>query len=139
MLILRLIFQSIDENMFNWFKQELPHIKHNILSAIPYVTINQTLEALGLELELFMHKFAQDFIDGEIPNPYFKPSEELCRCIVTFLDTEPSKILAIGNSEKSDIKPAKAVGMKTVMVYGKSELADVSLLDVYQVPKIFRI
>jgi FMN phosphatase YigB (HAD superfamily) len=135
-------YVSIDEKlieMFDWFNRNLPDIKHHIFSAVPYNPIIQTLDGLGLERSLFTHIFAQDYIDEKIPNPYYKPLEDLCRWIVDFLETNAARILAIGDSKKSDIKPAKSVGMRTVIVYHKSKLADVSLSDVYQVPKFFRI
>ena len=63
------------------------------------------------------------------PDPFLK-ALELAR-------VSPDEAIYIGDKEETDILGAKAVGMKTIMVWGKSPEADLSIPTIYDLEKYF--
>jgi FMN phosphatase YigB (HAD superfamily) len=56
-----------------------------------------------------------------------KPNPEAFMQIADFFGVPPQRIYSVGDQEKTDIIPAKSLGMKTILIGGKSEIADICL------------
>ena len=94
--------------------------------------IERKLRLVGIEPGLF--EFLLSTVGMQAVKPEARPFLEA----VHRLGVEASSILYIGDRERTDVRGAKRVGMRTCLVWGKSELADVSCPTVYDVETIFR-
>jgi len=56
-----------------------------------------------------------------------KPDPKSFLMVLDELKLKPENVLFIGDKIATDIEGAREVGMKTMLVYGESELADVSV------------
>jgi len=90
----------------------------------------RTLEILGLSDKMFQGVITAD--DVARSKPDFEPYLEALK----MTGSPASRHVSIGDREKVDILPAKKLGMKTILVWGASKVADVSLPTVYDVPRV---
>lgn len=65
-----------------------------------------------------------------------KPDPRPFKMVLAYTGLPPQNHLMIGDREKIDLEPAKKLGMKTCFVWGKSEIADLSLPEVYDILEI---
>lgn len=112
--------------------EQLSGFHHFIISNSVREEIKTVLSAIGLSPSYFEKCISIEDI-GE-PKPSLKPFELLLK--ITGLPADQH--VYIGDREKVDIVPAKKLGMKTILVWGKSEIADLSLPSVYDVASVFR-
>lgn len=64
---------------------------------------------------------------------WMKPDPQPFLAAIESLNLNPEEIVYVGDREDIDIEGAQAVGMKTIFVGGKSDLADVSCETVYDI------
>ncbi|MFC1711308.1 HAD family hydrolase [Patescibacteria group bacterium] len=67
-----------------------------------------------------------------------KPDPYAFKLILNYTKLKPENHLFIGDSDKKEMIPAKKLGMKTCLVWGKSKVADISLKTVYEVESLFK-
>ena len=80
----------------------------------------RTLAAVDIKPEWFTHVISGDDIKER------KPALDGFYLMIEKTNLPPEEILYVGDRVDVDIKPAKTVGMKTCLVYGKSSEADYS-------------
>lgn len=112
---------------------KLKHLDH-------YIYTNQTakptmikLKALGFKSKVFSKIFANYDLG------FRSKTEESFKAVLKELPYKPQEILVIGDRPDQDILPAQKMGMRTCMVWGRSQLADVSLKSVYEVAGLFGV
>lgn len=110
---------------------KLDKYRHFMISNSVPEEIETVLGAIGLSKSYF-EKLISVADTGE-PKPSLKPFELLLK--ITGLPAEQH--VYIGDREKVDIEPAKKLGMKTILVWGESKIADLSLPTVYDVANYF--
>ena len=66
-----------------------------------------------------------------------KPGLASFQLLLTTTGLSADQHVYIGDREQVDIVPAKSLGMKTILVWGKSDIADLSLPTVYDVANVF--
>jgi len=108
----------------------LSNYGHVIVSNSTRTSINKTLKILGLEENLFKLIITKDEVST------YKPSPEPFLKAIETLGVKPEDCVSIGDVESSDIVPAKKLGMKTILVWGNSEEADISIPTIYDTKKV---
>ena len=89
------------------------------------------LEAIWLSLKTFNPLITTYELDVYKPDPApFLKALEVADC-------SPEESVYIGDSVENDILGAKSVGMKTILVWGESPEADLSIPSIYDLKKIF--
>lgn len=107
--------------------EKLKKFRHFIISNSVREEVKTVLGAIGLSAKYFEKIITVD--DTGKPKPDPAPFKLLLK--ITGLPADQH--LYIGDREKVDIIPAKKLGMKTILVWGTSSVADVSLPTVYDV------
>ncbi len=106
-----------------------------------YMLVNGTQESvrrgaglLGVDTDVFREIVTSEIV-GET-----KPSPKGFRYIMEKTGLPPAQHLMIGDRERVDLAPAKALGIKTCLVWSASpgEVADVTLPTVYDVADMLR-
>jgi len=123
-------FLKYDEKLILMFKK-LDYLKHILLTDNPEIVGLLKLKLLGLNANLFAKRlFAVDL-------RVTKPDKRLFKMVLNYSNLFPEQHLMIGDREEKDIIPAKKLGARTCLVWGKSKVADISLKTVYDVEKLF--
>lgn len=94
-------------------------------------SVARKLTAVGLSPGQFW-PFVSTYEFGALkpdPGPFLKAIEAA--------GVKPEESVYIGDREETDVLGAKAVGMKTIMVWGESRQADLSLPTIYDLEKVF--
>ena len=122
-------FLQRDEQLIKLFKL-LKRYKHYILANGVRKRLEETLDVLGIPKNTF-----QEIVTSEIAGEN-KPSPLGFHYILGKTGLPPDQHLMIGDRELVDLAPAKALGMKTCLVWSdkKSDIADATLPDVYSLP-----
>ena len=102
-----------------------------IISNNGRLAVNKKLTAIGLSPELF------DPIISTYEVGVFKPDRAPYLMALEKARCKPSESVFVGDREENDIAGAKAVGMHSIMVWGESKEADMSLQTIYDLKKIF--
>lgn len=125
----RFIFR--DEKLISLF-ESLEGFRHFILGNGAKKTILQGLAALGLDPRLFDEIVTSETVGVN------KPSDNGFRYILEKTGMPAVSHLMIGDREKVDLVPAKALGMKTCLVWAikPGMVADVTLPTVYELSQI---
>ncbi|MFH0864503.1 MAG: HAD family hydrolase [Candidatus Gottesmanbacteria bacterium] len=110
---------------------KLHSFRHFILRNGTKNSTLKLLNLLGVNPDIFEKMITTE--DCLLPKPDLAPFKMLLE--ITGLPAEQH--VYIGDRERVDIEPAKKLGMKTILVWGKSALADISLPTVYDVPSVF--
>lgn len=112
------------------FEVTLEAFTHIIVTNTSRKGTVRTLELLGLPLRIFRGIITADDVSYSKPDlePYVK-ALEMTAC-------PPHQHVSIGDREKVDIFPAKKLGMRTILVWGASDVADVCIPTVYDVPNV---
>jgi HAD superfamily hydrolase (TIGR01549 family) len=118
-----------DPKLIEMFTKLYPY-KHVILSNGMISKIKIALNVLGMSPDFF------DLIASSEITGTNKPDPEAYRYVCDKTGFLPENHLMVGDRDELDIKPAKDLGMKTCLVWGKSEIADFALTEVYGVPNI---
>ncbi len=109
---------------------KLTKYRHFIISNSVPEEIETVLSAIGLSASYFERLISVE--EAGEPKPSLKPFELLLK--LTGLPAEVH--VYIGDRERVDIEPAKKMGFKTIMVWGQSALADISVPTVYDIPGV---
>ncbi|MEA3355595.1 MAG: HAD-IA family hydrolase [Patescibacteria group bacterium] len=110
----------------------LGNVRHFVLSNGGTVKqIKKKMKLLGLDLKKF------ELIDSGYDLGMVKPEKKVFETMARKMKLRPKEILYVGDKEKVDVIGAKNAGMRTCLVYGKSEKADVYLKNVYEVAGLF--
>lgn len=102
-----------------------------VLSNGDLQSVTRKLAAVGLSPQLFS-PFIATYEFGAVkpdPAPFLKAIEAA--------GVRPEESVYIGDREETDILGAKAVGMRTIMVWGESKQADLSIPTIYDLEKYF--
>lgn len=102
-----------------------------VLSNGDIKSVTRKLTAVDLSPKLFS-PFIATYEFGAVkpdPAPFLKAIEEA--------RVKPEESVYIGDREETDILGAKAVGMRAIMVWGKSKSADLSIPTIYDLETIF--
>lgn len=122
-------FLSRDERLITLFRK-LKNYRHIILANGVIARHKETLKVLGIPSETF-----ELFVTSEVVGKT-KPHPEGFQYILNYTKLPPDQHLMIGDREAVDLVPAKSLGMKTCLVWGKSTVADISLPTVYDLSTI---
>lgn len=120
-----------DEKLIKMF-DSLKDYKHAIISNGTRKSCCNVLRILGLSLDIFEMIITTE----DVKNP--KPNEEPFLKLLEKTGLPPEKHVYIGDLDKLDIPAPKKLGMKTILVWGKSEIADISLPTVYDVLNVLK-
>jgi len=113
--------------------RELSQFHHVVLTNDNLANTKKKLSALGLPLRYFSEIFATHAL------PYLKPDPRVFQHVIKQTSFSPHQHLYVGDREETDILPAKAAGMRTAMVWSKSNVADVSFAKVYNTGRLFGV
>jgi len=119
-----------DPKLRNMFEVALRTFSHIVVTNTSGRGTTRTLEVLGLRPQIFRGIVTADDVLRSKPDvePYLRALE---------LTGSPAhQHVSIGDREKVDILPAKRLGMKTILVWGTSNVADASVPTVYDVPTV---
>ena len=121
-----------DEQLVKVFKR-LTHLKHFVVTNAGRLDqVERKLKLVGLKPSWFK-PIVSGYLLGA-PKPEIRPFKEAVRLV----GLKPKEILFVGDRVKSDILPAKQLGMRTALVGGKSEEADIAFLQVYDIVIYFK-
>lgn len=110
---------------------QLSFLDQGILTNNSIGILQRKLKALGIPLKMFKWIFTA--YDQDL----FKPNLAAFEQVLKTTNYLPQQHLYIGDSDAKDIIPAKKIGMRTCLVWGKSKFADISLPSVYDISKSF--
>ncbi len=102
-----------------------------IISNNSLQIVSKKLDAVGIPLNIF-NPVVTTYELGVMkpdPDPFLKALELAL--------VSPDEAVYIGDKEETDILGAKAVGMRTIMVWGESREADLSIPTIYNLKDIF--
>ena len=124
-------FLARDERLIELF-QKLKDYRHIILANGVIARHKETLKVLGIPKETF-----ELFVTSEVVGKT-KPHPAGFEYILNYTKLPADTHLMIGDREAVDLAPAKALGMKTCLVWAdtKSRIADVTLPQVYDLMKV---
>jgi len=119
-----------DRRLKEMFENRLQSFEHIIVTNTSRKGTIRTLEILGLPYKLFQGIITADDVARSKPDlePYLEA--------LKMTGSPASQHVSIGDREKVDILPAKKLGMRTILVWGASKTADVSVPTVYDVPSV---
>jgi len=123
-------FLRSDNKMVKTIKS-LKHLKHFVLSNAGRKETVKKLKVIGIPLKLF----EEIMVTYEFA--HIKPDPKAFSTAVRKMKLKPNQVLTIGDREKTDIIPAEKAGLRTCMVWGNCQYADVSLKAVYEVAELF--
>lgn len=118
-----------DPELLLMFKK-LSGFRHFIITNSMKEDDEAALAKLGIPESIFEKIITVE--DAGEPKPSLAPFQFLLK----LTGLRPEQHVYVGDREKVDIEPAKKLGMKTILVWGESEMADVSLPTVYDVVNI---
>jgi len=119
-----------DHRLRDIFEETLRDFTHIIVTNTSRRGTIRTLEILGLSPRIFQGIVTADDVVRSKPDiePYMKALD--------MTGSAAHQHVSIGDREKVDVLPAKMLGMKTIFVWGTSEVADVSVPTIYDVPSV---
>jgi len=119
------------DKKLNAMLKRMPAFKHFLLTDNFAEDAFKKLAVLGVDKNIF----DKNIFGLELK--ITKPNKFLFKKALEKADFPAKSFLMIGDSDARDIKPARKVGMKTCLIWGKSKIADISLETVYDVEKLF--
>ncbi len=107
--------------------KKLSSFEHYLLTNCTKENIVSYLKTLNLDVAVFRKIINPENGGGAKPHsaPFLSLFKES--------GLPAKKHVMVGDREKVDIEPAKKLGMKTILVWGTSDIADLSLPTVYDV------
>lgn len=122
---------SKDQKLINLISRLKKKYKVGMISNTHRSIAKKKLEAIGLSLKTFNPLITTYELNTYKPDPVpFLKALEAADC-------SPEESVYIGDSVENDILGAKGVGMKTILVWGESPEADLSIPTIYDLQKIF--
>jgi len=101
-----------------------------VLTAAPRAWASKVLDYLNLG------RYNGRLFTGE--HDLRKPNPEMFRMVCESMVYKPENAISIGDQLESDIIPAKAIGMKTILIRGRSDKADYCISSLDEIPSILR-
>lgn len=125
-------FLTRDKKLIKLFAK-LKSYRHILFGNGIIARIKETLKVLGVPPETF-----ELFVTSEVTGKT-KPHPEGFQYILNYTKLPPSSHLMIGDRDMVDLAPAKALGMKTCLVWSRiqSPIADTTLSTVYNLGQLF--
>lgn len=123
-------FVSPEPKLLRLLNKLRPKYRLGIISNNSLSIVSNKLDAIGIPLRIF-NPIVTTYELGVLkpdPDPFLKALE--------LAGVSPEGSVYIGDSEEADILGAKAVGMKTIMVWGESKAADLSIPTIYNLERI---
>lgn len=120
-------YLSADKRLGDTFK-ELKAYKHAIVTNASRKALYGLFDIVELDSDIFDVIITADDVES------YKPQREPFLKFLKKARTKPELCVSIGNNDGTDIIPAKSLGMKTILVWGESKIADYSSPTVYDVP-----
>ncbi len=123
-------------NKFSYIKNDpklipmflkLKNYRQFILRNGTRASTNKLLDLLGVNKNIF-----EDMITTE-ESIMPKPDPAPFKLLFQMTGLPPEQHVYVGDRDRVDIEPAKKLGMKTILVWGTSDIADLSLPTVYDV------
>lgn len=122
-------FNTLDETKFFKPNQEIIDTLKQLKETVPISIFTnvkpernlQTLKAVGIDPQWFTHMLTGDDIQER------KPALEGFHLMVQHSNLPAENLLYVGDRVDVDIKPAKAVGMQTCLLYSEAAEADYCL------------
>ena len=122
-------FPRRDERLLVLF-DNLKSFRHVIITNSTRIRTKKTLKNLGIKQNIFEKIITKEDVFN------YKPDPESFLKALQLLKLKPEECVSIGDKDVSDIIPAQKVGMKTILVWGESKYADISLSTIYDVAKV---
>jgi len=122
-----------DYRLLKMLKEDLGRYNHFILTSTTKKDLYKTLDLLGIPLDFFTLILTFDDLTC------LKPHPNAFKRILDFTKDLPETHVLVGDNERMDIIPSKKVGMKTIMVWNESDIADFNVESIYDVSKIIQI
>lgn len=121
-------FLARDERLIELF-QKLKDYRHILLANGVIRRHKETLKVLGIPAETFELMVTSEVVGKTKPHPAG------FEYILNYTKLPPSVHLMIGDRDLVDLAPAKALGMKTCLVWSRTQnpVADITLPTVYNV------
>lgn len=125
-------FLARDKRLIQLFK-ELKDFRHIILANGVIARHKETLKVLGVPKKTF-----ELFVTSEVVGKT-KPSPDGFQYILNYTKLPADTHLMIGDREIVDLAPAKALGMRTCLVWSQvqSAIADITVPTVYDLGQLF--
>lgn len=126
-------YVSPDPKLLRLLEKLRPKYRLGIISNNSRPIVSKKLDAIDIPLNIF-NPIVTTYELGVMkpdPDPFLKALE--------LAAVSPKESVYIGDKEETDILGAKAVGMKTIMVWGESQTADLSIPTIYDLEKYFLI
>jgi len=120
-----------DQDLQTMFER-LQNKRHILNTNSINFAAQKKLKRLGLNDRIFEKLFTNADMFGVL-----KPDPKPFLAVLEYTKLPAAVHLFIGDREKTDLEPAKALGMRTCLVWGESTLADISLSTVYEVAQLF--
>ena len=130
-LIDRSKYLKKDERLIELLNK-LSSYRQAIVTNMRAMALEETFKILGIDKNLF------DVAVTPESTGVMKPDLAGFRLVLDKTGLKPSEHLFVGDREQVDIIPAKTLGMQTCFVWGKSEIADVSIDEVYLLTEILK-
>lgn len=109
---------------------KLSSFRHLILANKTKPATIKLVKWLGLNPKIFEKIFTIE--DFGVTKPSLKPF----KMVLNYTKLLPKDHLMIGDRVEIDLLPAKKLGMKTCFVWGKSDIADVSIPEIYDIVRV---
>ena len=116
---------SVDRKLKTMFER-LKKYRHIVLSNAGEKMTKKKLDVLGVGKGVFERIFSTYEMD------WVKPDRRVFDHVVNELGVDASRCLMVGDRVETDLAPAKAIGMRTCMVWGESSEVDLSVNTVYE-------
>lgn len=113
-----------DEKLVKLFS-DLSSFKHCVVTNMLLKSFEKTINLLGVNRNIF------DFVVTPEETGVMKPDLRPFKMVLEKTGLRPEEHLFVGDRESVDIIPAKSLGMQTCYVWGKSDIADASIDEVY--------
>lgn len=108
------------------------YVPVSIFTNFKHNKIHTVLKLLGVNRELFTHILSGDDVSKR------KPDHEGFEKMVELSGLRPSELLYVGDRVDVDIKPAKAVGIKTALLWQSSDEADYLVQDFSELIQVIK-
>jgi FMN phosphatase YigB (HAD superfamily) len=123
--------------LFELMESDIPEVLQAIKRIVPIsmfsnIMLNKALPALGIDPDWFEYMLSSKMAGRP------KPALDGFYKIVELSRLKPNEILYVGDVVKKDILPAKAVGLRTGIIYRRSDEADYSFDSFEDVLKLLK-
>jgi HAD superfamily hydrolase (TIGR01549 family) len=128
---------ATDEGYYKLIDEAAPYILSRLAKIVPVsifsnVDTESVMQRLGIDTSIFTNIFSSSSLR------YPKPHPEGYLKIIELSHLPADQILYIGDLEAKDILPAKSVGLKTGIIWNKSDQADYNFNNFREILDLFK-